>query len=386
MTSAPFREISAAVVRKAGGPFVWEPARLRGPKPDEVVVQLVATGICHADVLARDQHYPAPSVPLVLGHEGAGVVVEKGDAVVNLQLGDHVVLSFAFCGACGHCQTGGRGYCDNFTEMNFGGADRHGETAIVDPTGAPLHDHFFGQSSFATYAVVNQRNAVRVTKTVPLALLGPLGCGVQTGAGSVLRSMAMTQGSRFVVFGAGAVGLSGLLAANLRDPKVTIVVDVVPERLRLAKELGATHVIDGRSGNLLEALLDLSGGGVDFALDTTGNPDVVTQAIQALATRGCLGVVAGVPGAKTSFELLPFFLRGCTIRGIIEGDSIAEDFIPELLEYYERGRFPFEKLVKFYPAEDINQAAEDSLSGATIKPIIRISEQSSADAGYSSVR
>ena len=372
MASASSREIRAAVVRSPGGPFLLEPAWLRAPKADEVVVQIVATGMCHADILARDQHYPAPSVPLVLGHEGAGVVVEKGAAVRGLQVGDHVVLSFAFCGACRQCETGGRGYCEHFTAMNFGGADVDGVTAIVDHAGNPLHDHFFGQSSFATYAVVNQRNAISVTKSVPLALLGPLGCGVQTGAGSVLNSLAMTHGSSFVVFGAGAVGLSALLAARLREPRMTIVVDVVPARLQLATELGATHVIDGRSGNLLEALRDLSGGGIDFALDTTGSPDVVNKAIQALATRGHLGLVAAVPGATASFEMLPMFLRGCTIRGIIEGDSIAEKFIPELLQYHEEGRFAFDKLIKLYSFDEINIAVEDSLKGTTIKPVIRV--------------
>ncbi|WP_206243820.1 NAD(P)-dependent alcohol dehydrogenase [Novosphingobium terrae] len=372
MTSASPRDIVAAVVRQAGGPFLLEPALLRGPKPDEVVVQLVATGLCHADILARDQHYPAPSVPLVLGHEGAGIVVEKGSAVDHLQVGDHVVLSFAYCGACGACESGGRGYCDHFTELNFGGSDEHGHTAITDPAGNPLHDHFFGQSSFATYAVVNQRYAVSVSKSVPLNILGPLGCGVQTGAGSVLRSLDMAPGSSFAVFGAGAVGLSALLASQLRDPRATIVVDIVPERLELARELGATHVIDGRSANLLEALRDLSGGGVDVALDTTGNSQVIEQGMQALGKRGSIGLVAGVPGGRASFEILPFFLRGCTIRGIIEGDSIAESFIPELLEHYEAGRFPFDKLLSFYPFEGINQAVEDALSGKAIKPVLTI--------------
>lgn len=367
------RNVVAAVVREAGGPFLLEPARLRGPKPDEVVVQLAATGLCHADLLARDQHYPAPRVPLVLGHEGAGVVVEKGAAVHELQIGDHVVLSFAFCGACKPCESGGRGYCDHFVEHNFGGADAEGRTALTDRAGEPLHDHFFGQSSFATHAVVNQRYAVGVTKDVPLRMLGPLGCGVQTGAGAVLNSLGMTPGSSFIAFGGGAVGLSALLAAQLRDPSTTIVVDIVPERLALAKELGATHVIDGRSGDVLEAIRDLSESGVDFALDTTGNPTVIGQAIDCLAKRGSLGLVAAAPGAVASFEILPMFLRGCTIRGIIEGDSIAETLIPELLDYHLQGRFAFDRLLSFYRFDDINRAAEDALSGAAIKPVVTFS-------------
>ena len=372
MTGNAPRDIIAAVVREAGGPFLLEPARLRAPKADEVVVQIAATGLCHADILARDQHYPAPRVPLVLGHEGAGVVVDRGASVRDLEIGDHVVLSFAFCGACKPCDSGGRGYCDRFTDLNFGGADAGGETALHDREGQPLHDHFFGQSSLATHAVVNQRYAVRVDRTIPLELLGPLGCGVQTGAGAVLNSLGMTEGSSFVVYGGGAVGLSALLAARLRDPKAAVVIDIVPDRLALARELGATHVIDARSDNVLEEVRDATGGGADFALDTTGIPEAIGGAIDGLAKRGSLGLVAAAPGAVATFEILPMFLRGCTIRGIIEGDSIAETFIPQLLDHYRQGRFAFDRLLKFYAFEDLNQAVEDALNGSAIKPVVRI--------------
>jgi len=167
----PERNITAAVVRQARGPFKLGPATLRGPGSDEVIVQIKATGMCHADILVRDQAIPVP-LPLVPGHEGAGVVVETGADVRNLEIGDHVVLSFAWCGQCAPCSGSHPAYCEQSFALNFGGAAGDGAPALTDSGGAQLHDHFFGQSSFATYAVCNERNAVKVRKDVPLESLG----------------------------------------------------------------------------------------------------------------------------------------------------------------------------------------------------------------------
>lgn len=365
------RTVTAAVARAKGEPFTIQKARLRGPQGDEVLVRVVATGLCHTDLIVRDQFYPVP-LPAVLGHEGAGVVEEIGPNVKNLKRGDHVVLTY---GACGHCQpcVGGHGaYCSHFFGLNFGGGDLEGRTAIEDEEGRPLHDHFFAQSSFASHALARENNAIKVPQDAPLELLGPLGCGIQTGAGAVINSLKVTPGSRFASFGAGGVGLSAVMAARVAGAATIIAVDVVPSRLELAKELGATHTVNSREVDMVETIREITGGGVDFALESTGHPQVLAGAIEALGTLGAIGVVGAPPlGTKGEFDINSLLLNGRTIRGIVEGDSVPQRFIPQLVELYSQGRFPFDKLVKFYPVEQINEAAEDSTRGVTLKPILR---------------
>lgn len=314
MTTAS-HEITAAVVREQGAPFVVEQATLRAPRPHEVLVKVVATGLCHTDLIVRDQFYPVP-LPVVLGHEGAGVVEEVGSEVTTLAVGDHVVMGYAFCGLCESCCTGAPSYCSDFFGRNFGGTDPAGETAITGSDGKPLHDHFFGQSSFATHALASAATVVRMPKEAPLDLLGPLACGIQTGAGAVVNSLRVTPGTSFVAWGAGAVGLSAVMAAVLAGAETIVAVDVVPSRLDLARELGATHVVDGREVDAVEAVRDVTGGGAAFALESTGVPAVLRQGIDALGQRGSLGFV-GAPALGTSadFDVNNLLLGGQTIRG-----------------------------------------------------------------------
>ena len=177
--SAATNAVTAAVVRQKGGPFTLEQLRLEEPHADEVLVRVVATGMCHTDMVVRDQVYPVPQ-PIVLGHEGAGVVEKVGANVVKVRPGDHVVLTFMSCGRCRLCEQGRPNNCENFNAHNFSGGRADGTGSLRDERGS-IHDHFFGQSSFSTFAVANERNVVKVPKDAPLELLGPLGCGIQTG-------------------------------------------------------------------------------------------------------------------------------------------------------------------------------------------------------------
>ncbi|PPT77470.1 alcohol dehydrogenase [Xanthomonas arboricola pv. populi] len=370
--AVPLQDITVAVTRAKGAPFTIEPARIRAPQDDEVRVRVVATGLCHTDLIVRDQYYPVP-LPAVLGHEGAGVVEAVGPAVKALKVGDHVVLTYGACGHCKPCSGGHGAYCKDFFALNFGGGDLHGDTALQDPQGQPLHDHFFAQSSFATLALVRENNAIKVPEDAPLELLGPLGCGIQTGAGAVINSLKVRPGSSFASFGAGAVGLSAVMAARVAGATTIIAIDVVPSRLELALELGATHTINSREVDVVEAVRAITGGGAEFALESTGRPEVLAQGIEALGGLGMIGVV-GAPklGTMAEFDVNNLLLGGRSIRGIVEGDSVPQVFIPLLVQLYQQGRFPFDKLVKFYPLDQINQAAEDSTRGITLKPILRI--------------
>lgn len=364
--------IKAAVIREKGGPFHIEELRLEEPQRDEVRVKIVATGMCHTDLVARDKVYDVPH-PIVLGHEGAGVVERVGEDVASVQPGDHVVLSYQPCMRCEPCLLGKPFYCVHTYALCFGGARLDGSTATKDAQGREVHDHFFGQSSFGTYALANDRNVVKVPKEAPLEILGPLGCGIQTGAGAVINVLGVRPGSSFAVFGAGAVGLSAVMAARVSGATTIIAADVVPSRLELAEELGATHTVNSKQEDPVKKIRELTGGGVDASLEATGIPAVLRQAIEALGIAGICGIVGAAPlGADASFDVNDVMIPGKTIKGILQGESVPKVFIPKLVELHAQGRFPFDKLVKFYSLEEINQAAADSEAGKTIKPIIRI--------------
>lgn len=365
-------KIQAAVFREAARAEL-ETLTLDDPRSDEVLVQVVASGVCHTDLKVLESGL-TPG-PVVLGHEGSGVVAAVGDAVRGLAVGDRVVMSFASCGACACCQAGWQSYCHASARLNFAGRRADGTAALANPRGA-VGSHFFGQSSFATYALCNERNVVKVTDRVPLDLLGPLGCGIQTGAGAVLNSLRAKSGRSIAIFGTGAVGLSAVMAARVAGLERIVAVDRNPARLRLASELGATDVIDAADADVAAAIHSLTRGGADYVLDTTGVPAVIEHALQALAPLGAAGLVASpARGERVRLDVLNLMRGGRTVRGIIEGDSQPQTFIPELIELYLAGTFPFDRLVRYYAFSGINQALADLASGAVIKPVLRMASE-----------
>lgn len=362
----------AAIVRTKGAQFVIEDVQISAPRSDEVLIHVIATGVCHTDLIVRDQYYPVP-LPSVLGHEGAGIVEAVGRNVSSLAPGDHVVLTFMSCGDCHPCHRGEPAYCNRFYALNLGGGYSDSQTATRDADGGPIHDHFFGQSSFATYALANVRNVVKVRRDAPLELLGPLGCGLQTGAGAVLNALKVKPGSTSVTFGAGAVGLAAAMAARIAGAQRIIAVDILAHRLALALELGVTDIVDASKCDPVAKIIEVTAGGADYSLECTGLPQVARQAIDAFTTRGTCGIVGAPPlQTEANFDVNGLMIPGKTIRGIVEGDSIPQIFIPQLIEFYMQGRFPFDRLVRFYELESINEAMADAASGRTIKPILRM--------------
>jgi aryl-alcohol dehydrogenase len=366
-------EVTVAVLREAGAKLQVERAELGVPRPDEVRVRVVATGVCHTDMVVRDQLFPTP-LPIVLGHEGAGVVESVGSAVTTIVPGDHVVMTYMSCGLCLPCETGHPAHCSHMHPLNFGGGRLDGSTSTCGCEGnTSIHDHFFGQSSFSTYAVANERNVVKVSKKAPLELLGPLGCGIQTGAGSVLKAMKVEAGASFAAFGAGAVGLAAVMAAKVAGATTIIAVDVTPSRLELALELGATHVINSRQEDPVARIREITGGGVNYSLECSGRAEVLRQAIDAVTTLGTCGIVGATKmGTEVAFNINDVMIPGKRIMGIVQGDVVANAFIPTLVDLYLQGRFPFDKLCRFYTFDQINEAMADSESGITIKPILRM--------------
>lgn len=363
-------EVTAAIVRGESKPFEITTLELDDLRADEVRVRLVATGVCHTDAIVRDQVYPTP-LPAVLGHEGAGIVEAVGSAVTTVAPGDAVVLSANSCGTCESCLTGHLSYCTDLFNRNFGGSRADGTTAFTEG-GKRVSSHFFGQSSFASHVNAVERSVVKVDADLPLELLGPLGCGIQTGAGAVLNSLKVPAGSSFVVFGTGAVGCAALMAAVVAGATTIVAVDIVDSRLELAATLGATHVINSRLQDVAQEITRITGGrGVDFALDTTGIPAVLRQGADVLAIGGTVALVgAPAPGTEVSFEIGASLTKGWHFRTIIEGDSVPQVFIPKLITLWRQGRFPFDKLTKFFAFAQINEAFDASASGETIKPIV----------------
>ncbi len=337
-------KIRAAVVREKSGPFLMEEIDLDDPRDDEVVVRIVASGLCHTDLVARDQYMPI-TLPAVLGHEGAGVVEKVGARVKKVAPGDHVVSSYLSCGSCSSCLSGQPTYCLNFFPCNFSGSRTDG-SITMSKDGQPVHGSFFTQSSFASHALMMERNVVRVSKDVPLEKLAPLGCGIQTGAGGVMNSLKVKPGSSIAIFGTGSVGLSAIMAARVVGSTTIIAVDVNSERLNTAKELGATHLVNSSQTNPVEEIRRITGNGAHYSLECTGIPDVLSQSLDCLALTGVAGLIGVAPfGARVSLDCQNI-LNGRTVRGIVEGDSIPDIFIPRLIEPLYTRAFPLRQNVE----------------------------------------
>ncbi|WP_367540068.1 NAD(P)-dependent alcohol dehydrogenase [Streptomyces globisporus] len=356
----------AAVLRSYEDPFAVEEVILNaGPDDGEVLVRISGCGMCRTDLAVRRSAGRSP-LPAVLGHEGAGVVVETGGPDTGLSPGDHVVLSFDSCGHCRSCLGAAPAYCDDFAALNLFGGRAENATRFTVAAGGTLAPRWFGQSSFAAYAMVPARNAVRVDPALPLELLGPLGCGFLTGAGAVLNSFGAGPGDTVAVFGAGAVGLAAVMAATAAGA-VVVAVDRHPERLSLAEKFGAIP-LPAASGDLPGRIRRLTDGGARFALDTTGSAPLINDALRSLRPRGHLGLVARL---HTELPLQTGTLdRGRSISHICEGDAVPALMIPRLTGLWQAGRFPFDQLIRTYPLAGINEAEADCEAGRVVKPVL----------------
>lgn len=366
-------KIKAAVVEEQGAPFtIKDDVELAEMQADDIQVHMVASGICHSDEALRKGD-AVISYPIVLGHEGAGIVEKVGPEVKDFKPGDHVILSFYKCGNCVNCMKGMPTKCLHYAANNLSGVRPDGSAHFTE-NGHDVAD-MFDQSSFTTTTVVRERNAVKVPKELDLRKLGPLGCGYVTGSGTVFNTLKPEPGSTIAVIGTGAVGLAAMMAGRISGCTTVIAVDIYDERLELAKELGATDVINSKNVDMVKAIQDLTDGhGVDYAVDTTGVSKVIQDAIKALAQGGVLAPIAVTANhidINTWDDLCP---ADKTIVGVNMGDSIPQVDIPRLIKFYQLGMFDFDKTEKFYTFDQINEANADSGSGKTIKPVLIIDE------------
>ncbi len=361
----------AAVLNQPNGSFLIEAVDVAQPQAGEVRVAIKAVGICHTDLVVASGAMGL-QFPAILGHEGAGIVDAVGGGVTGVKPGDKVLLTFNSCGACKPCERHEPAYCSHFVPLNMIAARGDGSSRVTRD-GKQISDNFFGQSSFASLAIANERNVLKVDDSADLAVLAPLGCGIQTGVGGVLRSLGAKAGEALVVLGAGAVGLSAVLGGQIAGCATIIVIEPQEGRRTLAMQLGATHVLDGQ-GDMATAVRGIIPEGADMVIDTSGFMPVVVQSVNMIANRGRIGLL-GVPGsldAALPVPVVQFITQGGTVRGIIEGDSEPAVFLPELIAHHKAGRLPVETFIKTYRLDQINEAIDDAHHGKCVKAVLLI--------------
>ncbi|MGD0698816.1 MAG: NAD(P)-dependent alcohol dehydrogenase [Trebonia sp.] len=361
---------NAAVFEKLFTPLTVAEVEVDPPGPDEALVKIVASGVCHTDAIARDGDMPFPP-PGVLGHEGAGIVSAVGPGVTNVTVGDKVVIGWPWCGTCRNCLDGQPRYCLQLGPLVLSGGRSDGTTSLRRLDGSPLHSHFFGQSSFASYSICAANALVPVPADADVTLLGPLACGISTGAGAVLNALRPGAGSSVVVYGAGAVGLSAVMAARLTAATEIIALDRLASRLSLARELGATETIDVSAGvDPVAAVQEICGGPADFSLECTGSVSVLRQAADSVGMRGTVTLIGGAPaGASFSLDHMST-LWGKKVIGTLGGEGRSASLIRALIKLNQQGRFPYDRLIKTFPLDQVNEAFEASHSGDVIKPVL----------------
>jgi aryl-alcohol dehydrogenase len=363
----------AAIFEKLFTPLSVAEVEIDEPRPGEALVKIVASGVCHTDALARDGDMPFPA-PGVLGHEGAGLVVAVGDGVTNVSVGDKVVIGWPWCGECRNCLEGQPRYCLQLGPLVIAGARGDGSTSLRRADGSPLHSHFFGQSSFASYSICAAHALVKVPADADVSLLGPLACGISTGAGAVLNALRPFAGSSIVVYGSGAVGLSAIMASRLTGATHIIAVDRLASRLALAAELGATETIDVSvpGTDPVAAVQEICGGPADFSMDCAGNVNVLRQAADSVGMRGTVALIGGAPaGASFSLDHMST-LWGKKVVGILGGEGRSDSLINTLITLNAQGRFPYDRLIRKFPLDQVNEALEASHHGDVIKPVLEM--------------
>ena len=364
-------QITAALALAGQKEFSLQQAKLAKPNADEILVEIAGVGICHTDLVVRDAVEMIFAGSAVLGHEGAGKVIEIGANVTKVAVGDHVALTFRSCGKCGNCSTGPSSYCEDFNALNMSGCRSDGTKAHSTADG-DVAGNFFGQSSFATHCLAYESGVVKLPDGISAELAGPLGCSVQTGAGGILNSLDPRAGSSLVVIGGGPVGQSAVMAGKLRGCDPIILIEPQAPRREFALAHGATHCIDPMAESDLEAAIRaIVPGGLEYAFDTTAIESVLGPVISALKIKGSIGLV-GLSQSDASMPLKAnqFSAKGIRVIGIIEGDSDPDEFLPFLMDQHLAGNLPFDDMIQTYPLDQINRAIEEQHRGACIKAVL----------------
>jgi S-(hydroxymethyl)glutathione dehydrogenase/alcohol dehydrogenase len=362
--------MKAAVAYEIKAPMRVEEVTLDAPQEHEVLVRIVAAGTCHSDLHFIDGDIPV-QMPVVVGHEGGGIVEKVGPGVTTLKPGDHVVLMVAYnCGKCSYCAEGRPTYCVENLPIQIMGTLPGGGLRLHKGD-QKLH-HLFGLACFAEYAVVHERSAVKVREDAPLDVLCLLGCGTSAGIGAVLNVAEVKPGESIVICGCGGVGLSAVMAAKLAGAGMIIAVDTLANKLEMAKELGADFVVNAAKENPQQKALALTGGGVHYAVTCVSNADAIMQAYGSLRMGGKC-VVVGLPPVGINLSIAPYeLLLGKTITGTTQGDIRPSVDVPRYVDLFMGGKLPIDKLItKSCSLDEINEAYEALVKGEVVRTIVR---------------
>ena len=368
-------KIRAAILHQIGAtapyaesmPLEIAEVDLDPPGPGEVLIKMRAAGLCDSDLSVIDGNRPRP-IPIVLGHEGAGVVEELGTGVASLAVGDHVVTAFVpSCGQCNPCREQRPALCEPALAANTAGTLLSGARRLRRD-GQSLHHHL-GVSAFADYAVISEQSLVRVDRELDFAQAAVFGCAVITGTGAVINTADVREGKSVAIIGLGGVGLAALLGARLRAAQPLVAVDLSPSKLQLARELGATHVFDGASPDIIKEIREATNGGVDYAFEMAGSAQAMNVAYQ-ITRRGGTTVTAGLPHPKTQFAIPQAGLvaeERC-IKGSYLGSCVPARDIPRYIEWFQEGRLPVDRLLaETLRLDDINAGFDRLASGSTLR-------------------
>ncbi len=368
--AAVLYEMGAATPYSESMPLKVETVKLAPPGPNEVLVKVEAAGLCHSDLSVIDGSRPRP-LPMVLGHEAAGVVQEVGTAVSELEPGDHVVFSFLpMCGRCIDCAGGRPVMCSNGARDNAAGALLAGRRRF-SRAGHPLNHHL-GVSGFSNYTVAAAESLVKISPTLPLQTAALFGCAVVTGVGAVLNTAKIEVGTSVAVFRLGGVGLSAVMGAAVAGAQPIIAVDTLPHKLELAEAVGATHVIDATQNDPVEAIADLTSGGVHTAIEAVGRASVLASAFSA-TRRGGTTVTVGLPDPKEILELQAVDLVGQekVLRGSYMGSAVPRRDLPRYIDLYLAGRLPVDRLFTgALTLEQINAGFDALRRGEAVRQVV----------------
>jgi alcohol dehydrogenase len=368
----------AAILRRSGLPRPYaqsqplsiEEVELQPPGPEEVLVKIAAAGVCHSDLSGINGDRPRP-LPVALGHEASGVVVETGAGVSDLVAGDHVVMSFLpVCGHCPSCSEGRASLCEPGHAANGAGTLLSGRRRITC-NGAEVHHHS-GVSAFSDYSVIHRRSIVKIDPEVPLVHAALFGCAVMTGVGAVLNTCVVRPGQSVAVIGLGGVGLSSVLGAVAAGANLVIAIDVSAGKLKIARELGATHAFLADDPNIQEAVRDLTRGGVDHAIEMAGVPAAFELAFR-LTRRGGTTATAGLPNPNSIFHVppVPLVAEERVIRGSYMGSCVPSRDIPRYISLFRNGRLPVDRLLSSTgPLDQINAAFDLLDRGEVIRHVV----------------
>ena len=366
-------ETRAAVAYEAGKPLAIETVTLNGPKEGECLVEIKATGICHTDEFTRSGEDPEGLFPAILGHEGAGVVVEVGKGVETLKKGDHVIpLYTPECGKCEYCLSGKTNLCQAIRETQGQGLMPDGTSRFS--IGKDKIFHYMGTSTFANYTVVPEIALAKIREDAPFDKVCYIGCGVTTGLGAVMNTAKVQSGDNVIVFGLGGIGLNVIQGARMVGAEMIVGVDINPARKDIAEKFGMTHFVnpDEVEGDLVPYLVDLTKGGADHSFECIGNVTTMRQALECCHKGWGESTIIGVAGAGQEISTRPFQLvTGRVWRGTAFGGARGRSDVPEIVDWYMEGKINIDDLITHQmPLDDINKAFELMHSGESIRSVV----------------